>query len=179
MLNAQVLVLNFNYEPLNVTSARRAIGMVMLGKAETVECNGELIRSERLAIPLPSVVKLAHFVRRPLPELKLSRKSILARDHYTCQYCGRTDGPLTVDHIVPRHLGGDTEWANLVCCCTRCNSRKGHRLVSAAGMKLTRQPRRPRYVPYISLAKFLAAVRDEKWRPYLEPFIDPSLLWHE
>jgi 5-methylcytosine-specific restriction endonuclease McrA len=179
MLDAQVLVLNFNYEPLNITNARRAIGLVLLGKAETIECNGELVRAARFSLPLPSVVKLAYFVRRPMPELKLSRKSILARDHHTCQYCGRTDGPLTVDHVVPKHRGGDTDWANLVCCCTRCNSRKGHRLPQEAGMLLRHKPRRPRYVPYISLAKFMGAVQDEKWRQYLEPFVDPSLLWHE
>jgi len=176
MLDSQVLVLNSNFEPLNITNARRAINLVLLGKAEAVEYDGELVRAERFAMPLPTVVRLAYFVRRPLPQLKLTRKSILARDHYTCQYCGRTDLPLTVDHVIPKHRDGNTDWSNLVCCCTRCNSRKGHRLPEEAGMSLRRKPQRPRYVPYISLAKFMAAVHDARWRPYLEPYVDPALL---
>jgi len=175
-LGTPVLVLNHNYEPLNITSARRAITLILLGKAQTVETDSQVVRSERLALELPSVVRLGYFVRRPVPQLKLARKSILARDQHICQYCGRKDSPMTIDHVVPRNRGGKTEWDNVVCCCLKCNSRKGDRLAHEVGLALLRRPIRPKYVPYISLSKFLSACKEQKWMDYLAPFADASLL---
>jgi 5-methylcytosine-specific restriction endonuclease McrA len=169
-MDGQVLVLNQNYEPLNITNARRAITLVYLGKAYMVERDSRVYHSARVTIDLPSVVRLAYYVRRPLPELKLSRRSIFARDSHTCQYCGAQGRPLTVDHVIPRHRGGDTDWKNLVCACTRCNNKKANRTPGEAGMSLIRQPRRPKYTPYISFSKFVAACQNEQWQPYLAPF---------
>jgi 5-methylcytosine-specific restriction endonuclease McrA len=169
-MNHQVLVLNLNYEPLNICSFRRALGMLVLQKATVVETNGEVIHSERMAIPMPSVVRLNYQVRRPVPELRLSRRSVLARDQFTCQYCGRRTPPLTIDHVVPRGRGGAHSWENLVCSCIQCNNRKGNRTLAEAGLQLIRRPRRPRFVPYISYSSFTRALQIDEWQPYLEPF---------
>jgi 5-methylcytosine-specific restriction endonuclease McrA len=175
MMNS-VLVLNNNYQPLNVTNVPRALGMVCLGKAHAVETDSRVFHSERLAIQMPTVVRLNHYVRRPTPVLRVSRKSILARDQQTCQYCGTRRVPLTIDHVIPRERGGGTDWANLVCSCIRCNNKKGNQTPEQAGMRLLRKPFRPKFIPYISYTKFLAAAANPTWRPYLAPYADlPSM----
>ena len=171
-----VLVLNHNYQPLNVTNVRRALGMLWLGKAHTVERDSKVFRAERLEIEMPTVVRLNHYVRRPTPVLHISRKSVFARDHHTCQYCGAHNVSLTIDHVMPKERGGGTDWDNLVCCCTACNNKKGNRAPEEVGMRLRRRPFRPKFIPYISYTKFLAAAANPTWRPYLAPYADlPSL----
>jgi len=169
-MNGEVLVLNQNYEPLNITDVRRAITLVHLGKAEVVATDSMVLHSEKRTMHAPSVLRLSYFVKRPLPELRVSRRSLLARDNYTCQYCGRRDLPLTLDHITPKVRGGQSDWTNLVCCCTRCNNLKGQRTPEEAGLRLLSPPRRPRYVPYVSYPKFVAACRNRTWWEYLAPF---------
>jgi len=177
-MSQEVLVLNSDYEPLNVCNLRRAIVLVYLGKADVLhERTGEegnifLVSAEGARVNAPSVVKLRSHVKRPLPELKLSRRSIFARDNYTCQYCGSTGKDLTIDHVVPKRLGGGMAWENLVACCRRCNTKKGDKPAEKVGMKLVRQPRRPRYTPYISLNKYVAGTKHEVWRDYLPVFSD-------
>lgn len=166
----RVLVLNQNYEPLNITSWQRAIALVYLGKAIPVEYNGEMLRSAHAQMRLPTVVRLSYHVRRPLPEVRMSRSSIMARDGYTCQYCGAKGKNLTLDHVTPRERGGQHTWENLVACCTACNNKKGNRTPQEAGMTLLSQPRRPRFIPYLSYATFTAALKHRVWREYLEPF---------
>jgi 5-methylcytosine-specific restriction endonuclease McrA len=165
-------VLNDNYQPLNVTNARRALGLLCVGKAHVVESDSKVYRSERLSIELPTVVRLNHHVRRPMPMLRVSRKSIFARDHHICQYCGAKNVPLTIDHVIPRERGGGDDWTNLVCCCTKCNNKKGNRMPEQAGMRIRRLPFRPKLLPYISYTKFLAAAANPAWRPYLAPYAD-------
>ena len=167
-----VLVLNDNYQPLNVTNVRRAVGLLCLGRAHTVEADSKVFRSEHLEVEMPTVLRLNHHVRRPTPVLRVSRKSIFARDHHSCQYCGRRKVPLTIDHVVPRERGGGTDWGNLVCCCTKCNNQKGNRTPEEARMHLVRKPFRPKFIPYISYTKFLAAASNPAWRPYLAPYAD-------
>ena len=167
-----VLVLNDNYQPLNVTNVRRALGMLCLGRAHTVERDSKVFRSERLCIEMPTVVRLNRHVRRPTPVLRVSRKGIFARDQHTCQYCGARHVPLTIDHVVPRERGGGTDWSNLVCCCTKCNNKKGNEMPDQVGMQLRRRPSRPKFIPYISYTKFLAAAANPTWRPYLAPHAD-------
>ena len=178
-LGTPVLVLNQNYEPLNVTSARRALVLILRGKAQVVQTDSQVIRSERMAFDLPSVVKLERYIHRPVPQLRLARRSILARDMNRCQYCGAREPPMTIDHVIPRNRGGKTDWENVVCCCLGCNSRKGDRLPHEVGLKLRRQPFRPKYIPYINLSKFMAACREERWRQYLTAYADPTLLAQE
>lgn len=171
-MNQEVLVLNSDYEPLNVCNARRAIILVFLGKADVLHAHDHEAMTAEGSFLLPSVVKLRSHVRRPLPELKLSRRTIFARDNYTCQYCGSTAKDLTIDHVVPKRHGGPATWENLVCCCRKCNTRKSDKFLHQAGMKLYRAPRRPRYVPYISLTKYLTGRKNEIWRNYLPIFAD-------
>jgi 5-methylcytosine-specific restriction endonuclease McrA len=169
-MEGQVLVLNQNYEPLNITSMRRAVTLLHLGKAEVVEVSDADLHSVREAMAAPSVVRLSYFVRRPFPELRVSRKGIFARDDHRCQYCGAQDVPLTLDHVVPTSRGGKNDWLNLVTCCVACNNKKGSRTPLEAGMPLPVTPYRPRYTPYISFPKFVAAVRHQRWYHYLQPF---------
>jgi 5-methylcytosine-specific restriction endonuclease McrA len=166
-MSGEVLVLNSDYEPLNVCNLRRAIALIHLGKVEILHHEPRLIRTYRGEMHSPSVVKLRHHVKRPLPQLRVSRRSIFARDNYSCQYCGHTSRDLTIDHVVPRHMGGPSTWENMVCCCRKCNARKGDKTLSQTNMRLRREPRRPRYVPYISLTKYVAGQKNEVWRTYL------------
>lgn len=185
-MSQEVLVLNSDYEPLNVCNLRRAIVLIYLGKADVLHAHGETPATSGMnavAVPrssadggvlpvAPSVVKLRHHVKRPLPELKLSRRSVFARDNFTCQYCGMTSKELTIDHVVPKRHGGGMHWENLVACCRRCNTKKGDKTPEKAGMNLMRPPRRPRYTPYISLNKYVAGTKHEIWRDYLPVFSD-------
>jgi 5-methylcytosine-specific restriction endonuclease McrA len=166
-MNGEVLVLNSDYEPLNVCNLRRAIVLVYLGKAEVLHHVPHPVSTTSGLLHSPSVVKLRHHVRRPVPQLRLSRRGVFARDDFTCQYCGQTARDLTIDHVVPKRLGGATSWENLVCCCRRCNTKKGDKSLSQTGMKLRKAPRRPRYVPYISLTKYVAGTKNEIWKTYL------------
>jgi len=166
-MDGEVLVLNSDYEPLNVCNLRRALMLIHLGKAEVLHTSSRVVRTFSGELESPSVLKLRHQVRRPIPQLRLSRRSIFARDDHQCQYCGASGRELTIDHVVPKRLGGKGTWENLVACCRRCNSKKGDKLLHQTGMRLRREPRRPRYVPYISLSKYLAGQKNEVWRTYL------------
>ena len=106
MIESSVLVLNQNYEPLNVCNARRAFVLVDRGKAEVLEHGEGGIRTTRFVFSLPSVIRMVYMIRRPRPQMRLSRREIFNRDRYTCQYCGRQTRELTLDHILPRHRGG-------------------------------------------------------------------------
>lgn len=171
-LNQEVLVLNSDYAPLNVCNIRRAISLVFLGKVDILHTDHKMVRTLKGEFDAPSVVRLRHHIRRPMPELRLSRRSILARDNYTCQYCGHTAKDLTIDHLIPKRLGGPTTWENLVCCCRKCNTKKGDKTLQQIGFTLSRQPRRPKYVPFISLTKFANSARNSVWRDYLPIFED-------
>lgn len=169
-MNQEVLVLNSDYEPLNICNVRRAINLVYLGKVDVLHEDSLVLHSARSSVRSPSVVRLRSHIKRPMPQLKLSRRSIFARDNYTCQYCGHRGPDLTVDHVVPRRLGGPTSWENLVCCCKKCNTRKGDKTLAQVGFSLRTKPRRPKYVPFISLTKFINGARNEVWRDYLPVF---------
>jgi 5-methylcytosine-specific restriction endonuclease McrA len=165
MLSKAVLVLNQNYEPLSVTQAKRAIVLIYLGKAELVEkYDGVRVRSISASIPLPSIVRLVFFVRVHRPAIAPSRKNIMRRDGYICQYCGSSEGPMTTDHVIPRRLGGADSWENLVCACVRCNNKKGDRSPREADLVLIRTPRKPHYFTFITS---LSSIPDSRWRRYL------------
>jgi len=169
-MSHEVLVLNSDYEPLNICNLRRAVSLVFLEKVDVLHEDGVLLRSVKSELRSPSVVRLRSHIKRPRPQLKLSRRSIFARDNYTCQYCGYHGNDLTVDHVTPKRLGGATTWENLVCSCRKCNSKKGDKTVAQAGFNLPQAPRRPKYVPFISLTKFIAGAQNEVWRDYLPVF---------
>ncbi len=143
MVNLPVLVLNQNYEPLNVTRVRRAVVLVHQGKAEMLENGIGVIHTAQAALEIPSVIRLPRLVKRPRRERKMSRYEVLVRDAFTCQYCGRQHHDVTIDHVIPRSRQGDHTWENVVCACGRCNRGKAGRTPGEAGMRLSRQPFRP------------------------------------
>jgi len=165
MLNTGVLVLNNNYEPLGITRLKRALCLLYLEKAEIVEIYEELrIRAGRRSFPAPSVVRLHHFVKLNRRSIPLTRKNVMRRDRYTCQYCGTTKGPMTVDHIVPKRRGGKDVWENLVCACVKCNNKKGNRTPEEAGMRLLKRPKAPYFFTFIHS---LVGNLHPTWRQYL------------
>jgi 5-methylcytosine-specific restriction endonuclease McrA len=162
-----VLVLNATYEPLNVVPVRRAIVLLLKEKAELVEAAEATMRAERVVIPVPLVIRLLFCV--PVPHRlvpPLSRRTVLARDRYTCQYCGAQPGKgrLTIDHVVPRARGGETAWENIVAACDVCNRRKGNRTPEEAGLRLRARPARPRYLAVVLMAEARGV---EAWGKYL------------
>jgi 5-methylcytosine-specific restriction endonuclease McrA len=164
---SHVLVLNATYEPLNVVSVRRAVLLLVKEKAEVVEAADAWLRSEDISLPLPLVIRLVYYVRIPQHfSLPVSRRTILARDHYTCQYCMAQPGKshLTIDHVLPRSRGGGTTWENVVTACGPCNRRKRDRTPDEAGMVLMRQPRRPRY---LALTLLEGSSAPEAWNKYM------------
>jgi 5-methylcytosine-specific restriction endonuclease McrA len=142
-MNEPVLVLNANFEPINVCSIRRAIGLILSGKAAMVMNGRGYIRTIRELFPRPSVIRLDYMIHRPRPHVKLTRREIFRRDNYTCQYCGKRDINLTVDHVIPKRLGGKHIWTNVVAACPDCNHKKGGRRVEDAHMHLFHSPKEP------------------------------------
>lgn len=167
-LHRPVLVLNASYEPINVCAARRAMVLVLKGVASPEEYSGLQLHSARAVLRLPSVIRLLEYRRIPHQARALSRKNILMRDRYTCQYCLRTlpASELTLDHVVPRSRRGETAWENLVACCHKCNNRKGSRTPDEAGMRLARQPRPFTLHTSRHLMRMLGR-SDDQWRKYL------------
>ncbi len=167
-LHRPVLVLNASYEPINICAARRAIVLVLKGVATAEEQSHLMVRSALDSIRLPSVIRLLGYRRIPHQTRALSRKNILIRDRFTCQYCLRTmpSGELTLDHVVPRSRSGESAWENLVACCHDCNNRKGNRTPEEAGMRLSRQPRPFSLHTSRHLMRLLGK-SDEQWKKYL------------
>ncbi len=166
MLNEPVLVLNANYEPINVCTTRRALGLFLSGKAELLLNGRGYVRTVRARVPRPSVIRLGYMVKRPRPRVRLSKREIFRRDRYQCQYCGRTSGQLTIDHVIPRHRGGDYSWDNLVTACPECNVRKGGRTLQEANMRLRHPPREPQASPLYIYGSYLE--QNQEWREFLE-----------
>jgi 5-methylcytosine-specific restriction endonuclease McrA len=161
----QVLVLNASYEPLNVTTLRRATVLVFKGKAEVIEQLDRPLRSAADTWRWPHVIRLHTYVRVPrAQQRKISRRALFARDGWRCVYCGTAAGRLTLDHVVPRSRGGDSVWENVVTSCAPCNHRKGNRTVEEAQMQLLRAPHPPAPVLFITLA---SPSIPAGWRRYL------------
>jgi len=169
MMNEAVLLLNSTYEPLNVINVKRALRLVMSGKAGSVEADGAGIRTISRTFPLPHVVKMAYYVRRPTQRVKFTKRTVLARDGYACQYCGVQTRDLTLDHVLPKTLGGETIWTNVVAACRRCNGTKGGRTLKESGFVLSRTPKEPRFLPYLRLVR---NSYQKTWDKYL--FLDPD-----
>lgn len=167
-LHHPVLVLNASYEPINICAARRAIVLVLKGLAHPEEMSAQTLHAARRQFPVPSVIRLLEYRRIPHQNRALSRKNILMRDRYVCQYCGRggQSATLTLDHVIPRSRGGETAWENLVACCHECNNRKGSRTPEEANMKLARIPRPFSLHTSRHLIRLLGRGEDQ-WRKYL------------
>ena len=192
-LDANVLVLNKHYAAVQITSARRAFSMVFRGIAEIVSVEDsqylsydfeswrqvsefrarfererhDWVHCVRFEIAVPRIVRLLFYDRLPQQNVKFNRRNIYARDRTRCQYCGRRfpTTELSLDHVVPRSLGGKTTWDNVVCCCVACNVRKGGRTPEFARMKLIAAPVKPRRSPVIQLR--LSNEKYSSWKQFL------------
>jgi 5-methylcytosine-specific restriction endonuclease McrA len=183
-LEAPVLVLNRNYQPVRVTRARRALMMLYVGSAKALDARYEardfsgwlevrpadgyeVIRTSSGPVCVPRLMLVARYGRMPNTTIRLSRRNVYLRDDHTCQYCG-TRMPakeLNLDHVMPRSQGGRATWENLVTSCRRCNFTKGSSTPEAAGMRLLRTPSRPSWSTAAALA---AAPRHfSEWEPFL------------
>jgi 5-methylcytosine-specific restriction endonuclease McrA len=184
MLDSSVLVLNRVYQPMHVTSVRRAVSLLYQGVARALDeefrlfdfeswsaiaaaVNEEAIHTPSRAIRVPRVIVLVAHTHLPRQRVRFSRLNVYARDGSTCQYCGRRlpRSELNLDHVVPRSRGGSTQWENVVCSCVACNLRKGGRTPEEAGMHLLRLPARPRWTAVFRQAARRAIYRE--WRPFL------------
>ncbi len=195
-LNAHVLVLNKLWTAVRVTDARRAFSLLVRDLAEVIHVDDgaytsydfeswseisaardrysfevqqyEWVRTVRMYIAVPKVIRLLGYDRLPKQEVKLNRRNIFARDRNFCQFCGRhfPTSELSLDHILPRSQGGESTWENLVCCCVHCNARKGGRTPDQARMKLIRKPLKPKRNPIISLR--LGSDKYASWRAFLD-----------
>jgi 5-methylcytosine-specific restriction endonuclease McrA len=166
--NGRVLVLNATFEPINVCTVRRAAVLVLKEKAVLLERAERPLHSERLTLDRPTVIRLISFVRIPRDAhgRKITRKAVLARDAWTCQYCGSRKSGLTVDHVIPRSRGGKSVWENIVASCASCNRRKGNHLPREIKMHPRNKPRAPGPTVFIRIA---SPTIPNAWQPYLAP----------
>jgi 5-methylcytosine-specific restriction endonuclease McrA len=162
-----VLLLDVTYRALHVLDTRRAVILVLAGKAEVVETDpdGVPIRSARLEIAVPAVVRLLRAVKLIHRTPTLTRRALIARDGGVCQFVGCHRAGTTIEHVLPRSRGGSHVWENVVAACERCNHAKGDRTLQEARMVLRRDP----FVPRRSVALVVAAGgrAPESWTPYL------------
>ena len=193
VLNEQVLVLNRLYAAIRVINARRAFIMLCKQAAEVIavedgqyvnydfeswtqiaELQREFepdahawVRTPRIHIAVPKIIRLFGYDRLPRQEVKLNRRNLYARDGSRCQYCGGQfpTRELTIDHVTPRVLGGQHSWKTLVCACVTCNAKKGGRTPKLAGLKLIRNPVRPNRNPVITLR--LGDAKYHSWKAFL------------
>lgn len=184
--NPRVLVLNRFYLPVHITSVKRAVSLLYMDIAVGVDheyqtysweqlLDGDLdndksssfyfLRTVHRDVPIPKVVVLNEFDRRPPQNVKFSRAQVFMRDRFTCQYCAKTlpKQKLNIDHVVPRVAGGKTIWENVVTSCHPCNRRKGGRTPAQAGMHLLTHPHKPSVSPLFNALKQINAV----WKPFL------------
>jgi 5-methylcytosine-specific restriction endonuclease McrA len=162
-----VLLLNASFEPLRVITLRRAIGLMVAGKAEVLaEGTGE-IRSVSVSFPVPAVVRLRYMVKVPFAaSIPLSRRAVLVRDARRCQFVHCERPAATVDHVVPRSRGGAHTWTNVIAACAQCNARKGDRTLQELGWHLKRPPTAPRG-PVVLLTAAGVAEAPPVWADYL------------
>ncbi|MDX1906784.1 MAG: HNH endonuclease [Bacteroidia bacterium] len=164
LIKENVLVLNQDYQAIGICTAERAFILVLLRKAEMLAYNRHLhIRSVRSDYRLPTIIRLNRYVNLPFKRVNLSRHNVFKRDRNRCVYCGSREA-LTIDHVIPRSMGGTDSWENLVTACQRCNARKGNMTPEEAGMTLRQTPFRPSFVMFLSA---FGGEIHEDWKPYL------------
>ena len=191
MIESAVLVLNRNYQPVHVTSVKRAFSLLYAGVAKAIDdqyrlyefadwaalsATTDCITTVNRTIRVPRVLVLSAYEYLPKGRVRFSRLNIYARDHDTCQYCGRTlpRSELNLDHVLPRCDGGKTTWENVVCSCVPCNLKKGGRTPEQAGMRLLRKPFRPRWTPLFRGA--IRRVTYREWLPFLR--VEDASYWN-
>ncbi len=168
---SQALILNASFEPLHIVSWQRAVQLLFQGKVEVVEEYEHTIRTVRVSIRMPAVLRLLKYVptKQKQNVIRFSRPNVFLRDHNICQYCGQkfSKTHLTLDHVIPAVQGGPKTWQNIVTACKPCNQRKGGRTPQQAGMHLIRKPRYPTWLPATNL-NIGITVTPRSWRIYLQ-----------
>ncbi len=191
LLDDPVLVLNRYWQPVHTCTVRRSLHLLCTGHAQIVQVEGDecfkthdltswigysdasggsaRIHGARIAILVPKIVVLALYDRLPRLEVKFSRRNVLLRDQFTCQYCAKVlpESQLNLDHVTPRDKGGRTTWENIVTSCFRCNSRKANKMPHEAGMHPHRTPFAPRWRPLFGLHE--NGLTDASWSHFLQP----------
>jgi 5-methylcytosine-specific restriction endonuclease McrA len=165
-MHEPVLVLNANFEPINVCNTRRAMGLILNGKATLVMNGRGEVHTVSASFPRPSIIRLEKMVKKPRLSVRLTKREVLRRDNYTCQYCGTRATYLTIDHVIPRRLGGGHTWQNLVAACPACNHRKGGRTVDQAQMRLLVPPAEPPSSAMYLFARHLPS--NQEWAEYIQ-----------
>lgn len=162
------LLLNASYEPLRVISWRRAVRLSFLGKVEVVQVYEREVRSVSYVMKVPAVVRLLRYVKLGQRKPPLTKLNLLARDQFSCQYCGTelVVHESTMDHVIPRSREGRTCWENVVIACHSCNRKKGGRTPGEARMQLRTKPAAPEWLPMLRL-HFRKSL-PEAWLVFLE-----------
>jgi 5-methylcytosine-specific restriction endonuclease McrA len=161
---ARTLVLNASNEPLSVVAARRGVVLILRGTADTVAPMGETWSAGSVSVEVPAVIRLRRYVAVPYQRsVPLSRRAVFMRDDHRCQYCGRSAE--NIDHVIPKVLGGQHRWENVVASCRRCNTRKGGRTPAQAGLTLKRKPDEPGRFDWVYVAA--GGAPHVSWAPYL------------
>lgn len=159
----KVLVLNQSYQPITVTTVKKAITLTWRNKVEMIEVSEQVLRSPNTEFPLPLVIRLKGNVRyNPFRRVELNRKNLFKRDNNTCVYCGSKD-ELTLDHVLPKSRGGRTSWDNVVTACHKCNNKKDNKTPEEAGLQMKVNPKQPNHISFITKDNKY----HEKWKPYL------------
>lgn len=190
-LTSQVLVLNRLWQPVNICGVKRAIGLLFVGHAQVVDTDpdagfrthdasswmalsgtysgDDVLHSVSHQIRIPSIIVLNHYDRLPKQDIKFCRQTVLERDKFTCQYCGKRfeNHDLNLDHVIPRQKGGETSWENVVCSCIRCNTRKANKLPAQANMHLLSEPKKPRWRPFFSHSS-VQRIAHSSWKHFIE-----------
>ncbi|HVT03228.1 MAG TPA: HNH endonuclease [Thermoanaerobaculia bacterium] len=184
MLDGHVLVLNRLYQPIQITTVRRAVTLLYKGDVRAVAPDyrtydfenwqdvpaqppDHFIVTPTRNIFIPDVIQLLRFDKMPRQEVKFSRGNIYLRDHNRCQYCGKkfSSSELSLDHVIPISRGGKSTWENVVCACLPCNVKKGNKLLPECNIQLIRQPHRPRWHP---LHRLQGRNFPEVWKNFLD-----------
>ena len=161
-----VLLLGIDYRPLHLVSVRRAVGLVLAGRADVIEvAENRVLRSARAELPVPLVIRLTHVIRMPFRRVPLTRRTLSARDQGECQVAGCGKSGRTIDHVVPRSRGGTHEWTNVVLMCEHHNQRKGDRLLAELRWQLKSVPVEPRYAVVLLAGAGTSAA--SAWEPWL------------
>jgi len=168
----KVLTLSSTYEPLGVVDWEKAINLLFSGKVLALSEYEQEIRSPTVSMKIPSVVVFKHNKHKRIKSVRFSRKNVWIRDEGRCQYCSQLVSikSFTLDHVVPRTLGGSTMWTNVVTCCALCNQKKGDKLLHKCGMSLRKVPIKPSSLPYVQDVEFFynfqTAIPDD-WKFWL------------
>jgi 5-methylcytosine-specific restriction endonuclease McrA len=193
-LGCNVLVLNKHYMAIRVVGAKRAFSLLFRQLAEVVSPENDSfynynfqswcevsqlkrdfepdaydwISTVNFHIAVPKIIRLLFYDRLPKNEVKFNRRNIFARDKNCCQYCGKKSltSELSLDHVIPRSIGGKSNWENIVCACTACNVKKGGRTPQQAGLSIIRKPEKPKRNPMIHI--HLGHERYRSWKQFLD-----------